>query len=179
MRPVLRYSLPAAVFVVLVVFLALGLTRDPRIVPSPLVGKPAPPFSMPQLRDPDKTLTLADLGGKVALLNVWATWCGACREEHPMLLQIARSGAVPIYGLDYKDDRAEAIAWLDRTGDPYVASGFDPQGRVGLDYGVYGAPETFVIDAAGKVAYKHIGPITPAVWNDTLLPLVKSLGGGR
>ncbi len=171
----LRYVLPLVLFAALVTLLAVGLTRDPRTVPSPLVGKPAPAFTLPRLHDPQRTLALEDIRGQVALINVWATWCRSCRDEHPVLVDIAASGAVPIYGLNWKDEREAALRWLEALGDPYQASGFDADGRVAIDFGVYGAPETYVLDAEGRIAYKHIGPVTPAVWRQTLAPLVRAL----
>ena len=168
-----RFLVPLAVFITVVAFLAMGLYRDPRLVPSPLIGKPAPSFSLSALKDPEKPLTGADLKGRTVLLNVWATWCVACRSEHPFLMELAGRG-VPIFGVNYKDDREAAIAWLGELGDPYEASIFDPDGTLALDLGVYGAPETFVLDASGVITHKHIGPITPEVWRDELLPLVKT-----
>jgi len=171
----MRYLIPLVLFLGLIVFLAIGLTRDPHEVPSPLINKPAPTFTLAQLADPSKTFSAEEMRGKVWLLNVWATWCVVCREEHPMLLEIERSGAVPIYGLDSKDKRGDAIAWLRELGDPYVLSVSDFDGRVGIDYGVYGAPETFLIDKNGVIRFKRIGPITPDVWQKEMLPLVKEL----
>lgn len=171
----LRYLLPLGIFVVLVVFLGAGLTRDPSLIPSPLIGKPAPEFHLSSVKALERTVTLADIKGKVALLNVWATWCVACRAEHPVLVDIARASSVPIYGLDYKDDRAEAINWLSTLGDPYVLSIFDPEGTFALDLGVYGVPETFVLDAEGVIAHKQIGPITREIWESQLAPLVERL----
>lgn len=171
----MRYLIPLVLFLGLVVFLAIGLTRDPHEVPSPLINKPAPTFTLAQLADPSKTFSAEEMRGKVWLLNVWATWCVVCREEHPMLLEIQRSGAVPIYGLDSKDKREDALAWLRELGDPYVLSVSDFDGRVGIDYGVYGAPETFLIDKNGVIQFKRIGPITPDVWQKEMLPLVKEL----
>ncbi len=171
----MRYLIPLVLFLGLVVFLAIGLTRDPHVVPSPLINKPAPAFKLSQLADPSKTFSADEMRGKVWLLNIWGTWCVVCREEHPMLLEIERSGAVPIYGLDVKDKREDALAWLRELGDPYVLSVSDLDGRVGIDYGVYGAPETFLIDKNGVIRFKHIGPITPDVWQDQMLPLVKEL----
>ncbi|MBL8367108.1 MAG: DsbE family thiol:disulfide interchange protein, partial [Candidatus Accumulibacter sp.] len=168
-----RYLLPLLLFIVLVGFLAVGLRLKPREVPSPLVGKPAPAFTLPLLHDPEKTLSLADLRGQVWLLNVWASWCVACREEHPLLVDLARSGAVPLIGLNYKDPRADALQWLQRFGNPYRQSMSDTAGLVGIDFGVYGVPETFVIDKAGTIRFKHIGPVTPEVLRDKILPLVK------
>ncbi len=171
----LRYLIPLAIFAVLVLFLWRGLSLNPREVPSPLIDKPAPSFVLPQLHEPDKTLRKDELAGKVWLLNVWASWCPSCRDEHPVLIDIAKSGIVPIYGLNYKDQRDDALAWLKRFGNPYVASGSDLEGRVAIDFGVYGAPETFLIDRQGRIRYKHIGPVTPKVWAETLLPKVKQL----
>ena len=170
-----RFLLPLALFAGLVGLLAVGLTLKPREVPSPLVGKPAPAFSLPLLHAPDQTLALQDLRDKVWLLNVWASWCVACREEHPVLVDLARSGAVPIYGLNYKDQRADALQWLQRFGNPYRQSVSDTAGLVGIDFGVYGVPETFVIDKAGVIRFKHIGPVTPGVLREKILPLVRQL----
>ena len=170
-----RFLIPLAVFAVLVVFLGVGLTLNPREVPSPLINKPAPAFQLPQLHAPDKTFAQKDMLGKVWMLNVWASWCVACREEHPNLVELARSGAVPIYGLNYKDERADGIAWLARFGNPYQLSAYDRDGRIGIDYGVYGVPETYVIDKAGVIRYKRIGAVTPEILRDKILPLVKEL----
>ena len=165
-----RVVLPLVVFLTIVVFLAVGLNRNPRLVPSPLIGKPAPLFSLSALRDANRQLTLADLKGRPVLLNVWATWCAACRAEHAFLMELARRGEVIIYGVNYKDERNAAIAWLGQLGDPYQASIYDPQGTLALDLGVYGAPETFLLDAEGVITYKHIGPLTPDVWREQLAP---------
>jgi cytochrome c biogenesis protein CcmG/thiol:disulfide interchange protein DsbE len=170
-----RFVLPLVIFVVLVVFLAIGLGHDPHEVPSPLINKPAPAFQLPQLHEPTKTFSAQEMKGKVWLLNVWASWCISCREEHPVLLELARTGAVPIYGLNYKDKREDAIDWLDDLGNPYLLSAADIDGRVGIDYGVYGAPETYLIDRDGVIRYKHIGPLTPDVLQGKILPLVKDL----
>lgn len=170
-----RFILPLALFVGLVVFLAIGLGRDPHEVPSPLINKPAPAFQLPQLHEPGKTFSVQEMRGKVWLLNVWASWCVSCREEHPLLLDLARSGSVPLYGLNYKDQRADAIAWLNELGDPYLVSAADLDGRVGIDYGVYGAPETYLIDRDGVIRFKHIGPLTPEVIQGKLLPLARDL----
>lgn len=170
-----RFMWPLISFVVLLAFLGVGLTLKPSEVPSPLIGKSAPDFSLGQLDAPEQTFSAQGMQGKVWLLNVWASWCAACLDEHPVLLDLAKSGVVPIIGLDYKDARDDALAWLRRHGDPYALSVFDAQGRVGIDYGVYGVPETFVIDKAGIIRYKHIGPVTSAVIRDTILPLVQEL----
>jgi cytochrome c biogenesis protein CcmG/thiol:disulfide interchange protein DsbE len=171
----LKYLIPLGLFLVLVVFLAIGLGRDPHEVPSPLINKAAPAFSLPQLRAPDKTFSAAEMRGQVWVLNVWASWCIACRDEHPDLLAYSRSGAIPIYGLNLKDKPEDALAWLRELGDPYVLSAADLEGRVAIDYGVYGAPETFLIDQTGVIRYKHIGPVTPEVWRDKFLPLAQQL----
>lgn len=171
----LRYLIPLGVFLVVVVFLAIGLGRDPREVPSPLINKAAPTFRLPQLQEPGKTFSAEDMRGKVWVLNVWASWCVSCRDEHPLLIEYAKSGAVPIYGLNWKDKREDALDWLAELGDPYVLSAADLDGRVAIDYGVYGAPETYLIDQAGVIRHKHIGPVTPEVWKDEFLPLVQQL----
>ncbi len=171
----MRYSIPLVVFVLLVALLGIGLKLDPGHVPSPLIGKPLPAFSLPTLHDEKKVLASGDLRDEVALLNVWASWCVACRTEHPLLVALKQNGRVNIYGLNYKDDRQDALDWLARLGDPYRASAFDRDGRAGLDMGVYGVPETFVIDRNGIIRYKHIGPITPDVLEKKLLPLIRAL----
>jgi len=170
-----RFLLPLGIFAALVVLLAAGLKLNPREVPSPLIGKPAPPFELPLLQQPGKSFSPREMQGKVWVLNVWASWCAACREEHPVLTDFARSGVAPLYGLNYKDKRDEAIAWLGRYGDPYAASIVDVDGRVGIDYGVYGVPETYVIDKAGVIRYKRIGPVTPAILKEKIAPLITEL----
>ena len=171
-----RY-LPLGIFVVIAAFLAIGLFLDPREVPSPLINKPAPAFSLPQLHQPRQTFSRDDMKGKVWLLNVWASWCVACREEHPVLVELARSGAVPIVGLNYKDERRDGLRWLAQFGDPYRLSAYDYDGRIGIDYGVYGVPETFLIDKNGIIRYKRIGVVTPEILRDKILPLVRELNG--
>ena len=170
-----RYLLPLGVFIALVLLLGVGLSLNPRLVPSPLVGKPLPEFTLATLRAADKTLARKDLTGKVSLLNAWATWCVECRREHPVLLAIAREEQVPVYGLNYKDQRPDALQWLKRLGDPYVTSAFDADGRVGIDLGVYGLPETFLIDQQGKIVHKHIGPISWEIWESDFLPMIERL----
>ncbi len=172
-----RFLVPLGVFAVLVIFLWAGLYLNPREIPSPLIDKPAPEFTLPQLHDPDKQIGRDDLLGKVTLLNVWASWCAACREEHPLLVELASTGQVAIYGLNYKDAREDALRWLQELGDPYLASAFDNHGNVGIDYGVYGVPETYVIDREGIIRYKVIGPLTPDKLKNTVLPLVRKLQG--
>lgn len=171
----LRYLLPVALFVVLAGFLAAGLKLDPREVPSPLIGRPAPDFRLPRLHDGQAPLARADLLGQVWILNVWASWCSACREEHPTLVAFSKRHPVAVIGLNYKDQRPEALAWLARHGNPYQASLFDADGRLGIDFGVYGVPETFVMDRQGVVRFKHIGPLTEHVIQERLEPLLKAL----
>ncbi len=169
------FLIPLAAFLALAVMLAVGLKLDPREVPSPLIDKPAPKFALQRLDDAGKTIRLDDMRGKVWVLNVWASWCVACREEHPLLVEFAKKRVVPLYGLNYKDQREDASAWLARFGNPYDASLFDDDGRVGIDFGVYGVPETFVIDQNGVIRLKHIGPITPDVLATKIEPLLKKL----
>jgi len=171
----LRLLIPLAVFLILVVFLYVGLFRDPREIPSPLVDKPAPDFTLAQLHLPDKQFSAADMKGKVWLLNVWASWCVSCREEHPLLVQLAKANVVPLIGLNYKDKNDLGIQWLRQNGDPYNFSVVDADGRVGINYGVYGVPETFVIDKQGVIRYKQIGPITAEALEKKIMPLVRQL----
>jgi len=172
-----RLFLPLAFFVVLAAVLGVGLSLNPREVPSPFIGRPAPAFSLPQLQDPALRLGAGELKGQVWMLNVWASWCAPCREEHPLLVSLAREQAVPIIGLNYKDDPRNAQEWLLRLGDPYKVSVIDRDGRAGIDYGVYGVPETFVIDRAGIVRFKHVGPLTQEVWTREVQPLLQQLRG--
>jgi cytochrome c biogenesis protein CcmG, thiol:disulfide interchange protein DsbE len=171
----LRYLVPLAIFALLVAFLYRGLSLDPKLVPSPLVGKPVPAFTLTRLDNPAATISDADFRGKVTLLNVWATWCVSCRREHETLVQLAKTGQVEIFGLNYKDDREAANRWLAQLGNPYVANAFDSDGRVGIDWGVYGAPETFIIDREGIIRHKHIGPLTDEIIQEEILPLVAKL----
>jgi cytochrome c biogenesis protein CcmG, thiol:disulfide interchange protein DsbE len=173
----LKFVIPLAVFGVLVGFFARGLYLDPREVPSPLIDKPAPEFALTRLDQPEQTIRRADMLGKVWMLNVWASWCESCREEHPLLVEFAKSKALPIYGLDYKDQREPAQAWLAERGNPYDASLFDASGRVGIDFGVYGVPETFLIDKKGVIRFKQIGVMTPEALRDKVMPLVRQLNG--
>lgn len=168
--------IPVGIFLLIGILLAVGLTMDPRLVPSPLVGRPAPEFSLPHVKHPERTLSRSDLLGQVSLFNVWASWCQACLDEHPVLLSLQRSGEVPIYGLNYKDTKEAARRWLDDLGDPYVATGFDNAGRVGIEWGVYGVPETYVVDAQGVIRHKHIGALTWETVAREILPLVRELG---
>ena len=171
----LWFLVPLAAFFALATMLAFGLRLDPREVPSPLIDKPAPKFALTRLDDAARTIRLEDMRGKVWILNVWASWCVACREEHPLLVEFAKRRVVPVYGLNYKDQRGDAKAWLARFGNPYDASLFDDEGRVGIDFGVYGVPETFVIDQNGVIRMKHIGPLTPEVIATKIEPLLKKL----
>lgn len=171
----LRYAVPLGMFLLLAVLLGIGLRLNPREVPSPLVGKPAPAFTLPQLHQPAESFSPPAMQGKVWLFNVWASWCTSCREEHPVLMSLARSGAVPIIGLNYKDKREDGIAWLKRFGDPYALSAYDQKGSVGIDYGVYGVPETYLIDKKGVIRFKQIGIVTPDIVRTRILPLVDSL----
>ncbi len=170
-----RFAIPLIAFVVLVGFLLVGLNLDPREVPSPLIDKPAPSIQLTQLHAPEKAFSLADMRGRVWLLNVWASWCVSCRDEHPFLLELAKQNVVPIVGLNYKDKRDDAMKWLTQFGNPYQLSVVDADGRTGIDFGVYGVPETFVIDRSGVIRYKQIGPLNAEKWQQTILPLVKKL----
>jgi cytochrome c biogenesis protein CcmG/thiol:disulfide interchange protein DsbE len=170
-----RVLITLAVFLGLVALLGVGLTLNPREVPSPLVGKPAPAFELPLLAEPSKTFSSRDMTGQVWAMNVWASWCVACREEHDTLVELAKTGLVPIYGLNYKDERKDGLPWLAKMGNPYVLSIHDFDGRLGIDYGVYGVPETFIIDKKGVIRFKHIGPLTPQAVKDKVVPLVAKL----
>jgi len=163
-------------FIGLIVLLGVGLTLNPRQVPSPLIGKAAPPFELPRLDQPAQTFTQKEMLGNVWVLNVWASWCPPCLVEHPVVTELAKS--VPVVGLNYKDAREDALPWLARNGNPYQLSVYDANGRIAIDYGVYGVPETYVIDRKGVIRYKHIGPLTPEVAQKKLAPLVKELRGG-
>ena len=171
----LKFGIPLAIFALLAGFFAVGLFRDPRVVPSPFIGKPAPAFRLEQLQDAGLAFTPQDMKGKVWMLNVWASWCVSCRVEHPLLVEMSRSRVVPIVGLNYKDTREEGVQWLAKFGNPYELSAFDVEGKVGIDYGVYGVPETFVIDKEGVIRYKQIGPITRQALEKTILPLILKL----
>lgn len=177
MGKTLKFLIPLGLFIGIAAFLFKGLGMNPREIPSPLIGKPLPAFELPRVLEPDKTLSNKDLLGKVSLLNVWATWCPSCRAEHEVLLRLARRGEVDIYSLDWKDERPKATAWLRQLGNPYAATAFDKVGRTAIDLGVYGAPETFVIDAKGMIRYKYAGPLTDQVLETEILPLVRQLKG--
>lgn len=177
MKGYLKFLIPGGLFLVLVGFLFIGLQRDPRVIPSPLIGKPAPSFTLERLEDPAVQIGTDNYQGRMYLLNVWGTWCGGCRQEHDALLAIARSKAVPIVGLNWKDDRVQAQRWLEQLGNPYDSVAFDPEGQVAIDWGVYGAPETFLVSADGIVLHKQIGPISWSVWQEEFLPLINGTGG--
>lgn len=177
MRFPAKFLLAPIVFAILVGFFVFGLQQDPGRLPSPLVGKPAPAFSLESLGDPAWKVGSADFAGRPWLLNVWATWCVGCREEHEALMAIARARQVPMVGLNWRDDRALALRWLAQLGNPYVAVAYDPQGRTAIDWGVYGAPETFLIDADGNVVQKHVGPLSMAIWERDFVPLLRPAEG--
>jgi len=166
---------PLVAFVALAALLALGLNLNPREVPSPLIGKPVPRFELPPVRGRSLGLTSADLQGEVSIVNVFASWCVPCKEEHPVFMRMKREGQVPIHGINYKDRPEDAQKWLDDLGDPYTRTGADIDGRVSIDWGVYGVPETFLIDREGRITYKHIGAVTPKVVEETLRPLIAGL----
>lgn len=171
----MRFVLPLAVFLALAVMLGLGLQRDPRDLPSALLEQPAPAIDRPLLEDPQQRLPLQDLRGQTWLLNVWASWCAPCRQELPVLAELSKRDGVAIYGLNYKDQPDKARALLRLAGNPYRASAMDSDGRMGMDFGIQGVPETFVIDRQGRVRYRHAGPVTPEIWRDRLLPVIRSL----
>jgi cytochrome c biogenesis protein CcmG/thiol:disulfide interchange protein DsbE len=171
-----RFILPFVAVVLLIVVFSFGLFNDPRKLPSPFLGEQAPTFQLPSLTEPERMVGSADYAGKFAIVNVWATWCVGCRQEHQFLIDLAKTGAIPIYGINWRDNRQEALAWLRQLGDPYQFSAFDEDGRVGIDWGVYGAPETFLINADGIVLHKHLGPLTAAAWQNDFVPLMQSGG---
>lgn len=173
-----RFLLPISVFGLLVAVFVVGLGKDPTLVPSPLVGKAAPEFSLPRLDDPAQTLSHRDLLGKTSLVNVWGTWCAGCRQEHDTLLALARDSGIPIYGINWKDDPQLARQWLATLGNPYAAVGVDQDGRTAINWGVYGAPETFLIGPDGTVLYKHISPMSPEVWRQEFLPRIAASESG-
>jgi cytochrome c biogenesis protein CcmG/thiol:disulfide interchange protein DsbE len=175
-----KFLLPFAAFVALVVLFAFGLNpkRDIHALPSPLIGKPAPAFALTDVLDPNRVVSTAELKGQVWVLNVWGTWCYACRQEHEALLAIARQHAVPVIGLDYMDDREKAKQWLEQLGNPYNAVAFDTDGRTAIDWGVYGAPETYLVDTKGNIIFKFISPMTPEVWEKEFLPRIAAARSG-
>ena len=170
-----RFLLPLIAVVVLIPILVLGLRSDPSQLPSQYIGKPAPEFDLPTLRDPEKRVSTGDLSGEVSLVNIWATWCAGCRAEHGFLMQLQKDQVIPIYAINWRDNRPDANNWLAQLGDPYVASGFDEDGRVGIDWGVYGAPETFLVNAEGYVLFRYPGPLNPVVWDREFAPRIAEL----
>ncbi len=176
-----RFLLPLGIFLLLAVVLAIGIHHSPEkgVIASPLLGKPAPAFTLPDLADPARQVSSADLKGQWYLFNVWGTWCGGCREEHETLLQVHAAGVVPIIGLDWKDDDAQARSWLAQLGNPYRSVATDHSGREAIEWGVYGAPETFLVDPQGIIVYKHIGALTPETWTREILPRVSRAPAGR
>ncbi len=166
------------VFAALLALLAVGLRLNPREVPSPLIGKPAPAFELPLLAKPEQRFSEKTLLGKPWVMNVWESWCPPCLAEHPVVSQMSRAGLAPVVGLNYKDTREDALPWLARNGNPFQVVVFDPNGRIGIDYGVYGVPETYVIDRAGIIRYKHVGPLTPEVVQQKIEPMLKELARG-
>jgi cytochrome c biogenesis protein CcmG/thiol:disulfide interchange protein DsbE len=171
----LLFVVPAATAIGLVITFAIGLGRDPGVLPSALIRKPVPEFSLPPVKGRSLGLASANLGGEVSLVNVFASWCAACREEHPLLMQMTARRVVPIHGIDYEDKPDDAARWLDTMGDPYTRTGVDLDGRVAIDWGVYGVPETYVIDRQARIAFKQVGPITPEILRQQILPLVENL----
>jgi len=170
-----RYVLPLVAVLLLIPIMILGLRSDPSELPSQYLGKPAPEFNLPTLKDPTQFISTADLRGQVSLVNIWATWCGGCRAEHGFLMQLHEEQNVPIYAINWRDNRDDALKWLAQLGDPYVASGFDADGRVGIDWGAYGAPETFLLNADGHVVYRFTGPLSAAMWEQEFVPRIAEL----
>ena len=174
-----KFLLPLFAFLILIAMFSFGLKLDPSRIPSPLLDKPAPEFSLPSLQDAGVEVGSASYANQIALVNIWATWCPGCRQEHGFLVELANEGAIPIFGLNWRDNRPDALQWLRTLGNPYVASGFDVDGRVGIDWGAYGAPETFLVDANGIVIHKHIAPLTREIWERDFLPLIREREGGE
>jgi cytochrome c biogenesis protein CcmG/thiol:disulfide interchange protein DsbE len=173
----LRYLVPIAVFGILIPIFLIGLQRNPSELPSPFLGMQAPAFSLPSLEDPGTIVSSEDYAGRIALVNVWATWCVGCRHEHDFLLTLAAREDIPIYGLNWRDDREDALLWLQQLGNPYVASAFDADAKVGIDWGVYGAPETFLIGPDGTVLHKHMSPLTEEIWQRDFVPKIDAVRG--
>ena len=170
-----KYFLPLLVLFGLIALFIFGLQNDPRLVPSPFIDQPVPEFTLPRLDSPDSLVKSVDLKGETALINIWATWCIPCRQEHPLLMDLAKKSDVKIYGLNYKDISSDAVVWLAQLGDPYDLILVDEDGRAGIDLGVYGVPETFVVDRDGIIRYKHIGPLNGEVLNEIIIPLIAEL----
>ena len=168
-----RYIVPVLVLAALVGVFYYSLGRDKETLPSPLIGKAAPQFELTRVENPAQSISNRDFAGQVYVLNVWGSWCVACRDEHPALLEIKQRGEVPIIGLNWNDDRGEALRWLREFGDPYTVSAFDGEGRVAIDWGVYGAPETFLVDASGRILHKQVGPLTIGIWESDFVPKIQ------
>ena len=173
-----KYSAPVVIFALLILMFVKGLDpeRNVNALPSPFLGKPAPQFELPSLTDPSKTVSNADFGNDMTLVNVWATWCVGCRQEHDFLLQLAESGSIRMFGLNWRDNQVEAQGWLQELGNPYIATAYDEDGRAGINWGVYGAPETFLVGPDGKVLYKHLGPLNRPLWEKHFVPHLESAG---
>ena len=169
-----RYILPVIGVLVLIPFLMIGLTKDPTKLPSPFIGKTAPSFDLPALTNPEERVGSASYAGQMVLVNIWATWCIGCRQEHEFLNRLSTQDIIPIYGINWRDNRGDALRWLQQLGDPYVASGYDGDARVGIEWGAYGAPETFLVSADGIVLYKHLGPLNEAIWENLFMPLISA-----
>lgn len=174
-----KFLLPLLAFLLLVGIFVIGLTKDPSRIPSPLLGNPAPEYSLPSLQDTDEQVGSADFAGHTSLVNIWATWCPGCRQEHGFLMELAEENVLPIYGLNWRDNRPDALQWLRTLGNPYATTAFDPDGRVGIDWGAYGAPETFLVDKNGIVVHKHIAPLTREIWERDFVPLIEQLEAGE
>ena len=173
-----RFIAPIVAVIIFIPVLMIGLTRDPSALPSPFIGKAAPEFDLPSLLNPETRVTSQTYAGRTVLVNIWATWCVGCRQEHGFLMKLASDNAIPIYSINWRDDRREALRWLEQLGDPYVDTAFDVDGRVGIDWGAYGAPETFLVSADGVVLHKHLGPLNAAIWQRDFVPLLASAEGG-
>ena len=172
----LRFIIPIGLFATLAVFLFIGLSRDKETLPSPLIGKPAPQFELPRVEDPSQKIASREFVGRPYVVNIWGSWCFACRDEHPVLMELARRNEVPLVGLNWRDELPLAQQWLKQFGNPYVATAFDPKGDVGIDYGAYGAPETYLVDARGIIVFKYVSPVTIEVWEREFLPRIKQDG---
>lgn len=170
-----RFLVPLIAVVIMLPILYMGLQSDPSELPSQYIGKAAPVFDLPTVKDPNQRISSADLVGEVSLVNIWATWCVGCRQEHGFLNDLSQRGVIPIHAINWRDNRADAVQWLDKYGDPYIASGFDGDGRVGIDWGAYGAPETYLIDADGTVVYRFTGPLNAALWEQEFVPRIAEL----
>jgi cytochrome c biogenesis protein CcmG/thiol:disulfide interchange protein DsbE len=168
-----KFLLPLLAFAALVGIFVVGLTKDPSRIPSPLLAHPAPEFAIPSLQDPAVLVGSANYANQMALVNIWATWCPGCRQEHGFLLELAQAGTIPIFGLNWRDNRTEAMRWLQTLGNPYIATAYDVDGRVGIDWGAYGAPETFLVDKSGIVIYKHIAPLNREIWERDFVPRIR------